>query len=177
MSDVSMSQSLGHDPLCPYAHVSGPPCEICVLISKVRQDQCSLCCTKAEAAITAAEQRGYHEGHGAALIEFILAVVGMDSRRQDEDGQFVVGKGDVERVLGGMVSDNGIYQQAVEKARDNGTEKGLVYGHRIGYAEGQQNMLAKAIAVAEEFHARVPVSRKILVGHVVDALRALQEKQ
>lgn len=29
----------GHGSLCPYAHVSGPSCEICDLIAKVRKDE------------------------------------------------------------------------------------------------------------------------------------------
>jgi hypothetical protein len=57
----------------------------------------------------------------------------MDSRRQDEDGQFVVGKADLEEVLRGMVSDNGIYQQAVSEAEHRGREQGEVAA-RIGMA-------------------------------------------
>lgn len=71
-----------HDPLCPYREWY---CQ-CHLIAKVRQDQCSLCCTKSEAAIAAAFQSGmdqmiggieqvsYHKGQRDMLAKCIAAV-------------------------------------------------------------------------------------------------------
>lgn len=69
---------MNHDPLCvktedPY---SMKTCQ-CDLITKVRQDQCSLCCTKAEAAIAAAEAKAHqfvaalvHSQGGEVVITF-----------------------------------------------------------------------------------------------------------